>query len=92
MGLDVHDVGDVSIPLEQNDVFTIEPGIYIPEEGIGVRIEDDFWMAKKGCISLSENLPKEIEEIEAMVQQSLSDSQEDLDFNTDEFDPESIEH
>ena len=73
LGLDVHDVGNVLKPLKENDVFTIEPGLYIPEEGIGIRIEDDYWMAKKGCISLSENLPKSVEEIEALVQQQFED-------------------
>lgn len=73
LGLDVHDVGDRMIPLQEGDVFTIEPGLYLPEEQIGIRIEDDYWMAKKGCIALSENLPKSITDIEAMVQQSFDD-------------------
>lgn len=42
LGLDVHDVGDLAEPLGRGDVFTVEPGIYIPEENIGVRIEDDL--------------------------------------------------
>lgn len=46
LGLDVHDVGDKNQPLQEGDVFTIEPGIYIPEEGIGIRIEDNYWMVK----------------------------------------------
>ena len=74
LGLDVHDVGSYKTPLKENDIFTIEPGLYIPEEGIGIRIEDDYWMAKKGCISLSEHLPKSVEEIECLVQQQFDES------------------
>lgn len=64
LGLDVHDVGDYSQPLEVGDVITIEPGIYIPEESLGVRIEDDYWIIPDGAICLSENLPKEVKAIE----------------------------
>ena len=84
LGLDVHDVGDVTKPLQENDVFTIEPGLYIPEEGIGIRIEDDYWMGKKGCISLSENLPKTAQEIEALVQQQFEDDSLDRDDDDDD--------
>ncbi len=77
LGLDVHDVGNGKEPLQEHDVFTIEPGIYIPQEGIGIRIEDDYWMAKKGAICLSENLPKEAGHIEELVQQSLDDEEMD---------------
>jgi Xaa-Pro aminopeptidase len=75
LGLDVHDVGNAKTPLQEQDVFTIEPGIYIPEEGIGIRIEDDFWMAKKGVICLSEHLPKDPHDIETLVQQSLQNDE-----------------
>jgi Xaa-Pro aminopeptidase len=68
LGIDVHDVGDVREPLKAGDVITIEPGIYIPSERIGVRIEDDYWITKDGAICLSEDLPKDIETIEQMVQ------------------------
>jgi Xaa-Pro aminopeptidase len=68
LGIDVHDVGDVREPLKAGDVITIEPGIYIPSERIGVRIEDDYWITKDGAICLSESLPKDIETIEQMVQ------------------------
>jgi Xaa-Pro aminopeptidase len=64
LGLDVHDVGDYSQPLEVGDVITIEPGIYIPEESLGVRIEDDYWITPGGALCLSENLPKEPKDIE----------------------------
>lgn len=52
LGLDVHDVGDTAVPLGVGDVFTIEPGVYIPEENIGVRIEDDFVITVDGCKKL----------------------------------------
>lgn len=68
LGLDVHDVGKVKEPLKEHDVFTIEPGIYIPKEGIGIRIEDDYLMTKKGVSCLSEELPKEPAMIEEMMQ------------------------
>lgn len=71
MGLDVHDVGDYTIPLKNGDVFTIEPGVYIPEEALGVRIEDDYWMTEKGVICLSEDIPKSVKEIEKIVKQKF---------------------
>jgi Xaa-Pro aminopeptidase len=57
LGLDPHDAGDYNLPLETNMVLTIEPGIYIPEENIGIRIEDDFIVTEKGVVQLSHNLP-----------------------------------
>lgn len=76
LGMDVHDVGDLSQPIKDGDIFTIEPGIYIPEENIGIRIEDDYWMAKDTVICLSEALPKKAEDIERMMAQELEDEQE----------------
>ena len=73
LGLDVHDVGNVKEPLREHDVFTMEPGIYIPEEGIGIRIEDNYLMVKKGVVCLSEQLPKEPAIIEEMVKEVLQD-------------------
>lgn len=70
LGLDVHDVGDYSIPLEVGDVITIEPGIYIPEESLGIRIEDDYVIVDDGCLCLSSELPRTIPEIEALMTQS----------------------
>jgi Xaa-Pro aminopeptidase len=61
LGLDVHDVGDYSQPLQKGQVFTIEPGIYLPQEEIGIRIEDNYWVVEDGVVCLSENLPKVIE-------------------------------
>lgn len=67
LGLDVHDVGDTMIPLEEDDIITIEPGLYFPEHGFGIRIEDDYWINAKGAISLSESLPKAADEIEKIM-------------------------
>jgi Xaa-Pro aminopeptidase len=67
LGLDVHDVGDHKIPLQVGDVFTIEPGIYIPEENLGIRIEDDFMIIENGCACLSEKLLKKSGDIERLM-------------------------
>ncbi len=65
IGLDVHDAGDYSVPLGPGMAFTIEPGIYIPEENIGVRIEDDFLVDQDGkLIKLSAALPSKAEDVE----------------------------
>jgi len=65
IGLNVHDPGDYKIPLSPGMVFTIEPGIYIPEENIGVRIEDDFVVGADGkLIKLSAALPSKAEDVE----------------------------
>lgn len=56
LGLDTHDIGDYSLPLEENMIITVEPGIYIPEEAIGVRIEDDVLITKTGIKNLSADL------------------------------------
>jgi Xaa-Pro aminopeptidase len=60
LGIDVHDSGDYEHPLEAGVVMTVEPGIYIPEEGIGVRIEDDILITETGCQNLSQHLPREL--------------------------------
>ena len=59
LGIDVHDVGDYDLPLEKGVVLTVEPGIYIPEEGIGVRIEDDVLITEDGNQNLSGMLSAE---------------------------------
>jgi Xaa-Pro aminopeptidase len=65
VGLDVHDAGDYTIPLAPGMVFTIEPGIYIPEEKLGVRIEDDYWVDPSGkLVKLSGSLPSTADEVE----------------------------
>ena len=69
VGLNVHDPGDYSVPLGPGMVFTIEPGIYIPEEKIGVRIEDMFYVDNSGkLIRLTESLPQAPDEIEKLMQ------------------------
>lgn len=68
VGLNVHDPGDYSVPLGPGAVFTIEPGIYIPEEKIGVRIEDMFYVGDDGkLIHLTESLPQSPDEIERLM-------------------------
>ncbi len=60
LGLDVHDVGDYKQPLAEGMVITCEPGIYIPEEGIGVRIEDDILITKNGYDNLTSSISKSL--------------------------------
>jgi Xaa-Pro aminopeptidase len=86
LGLDVHDVGDYDVPLHEGDVITIEPGIYIAAENIGIRIEDNYWITKDGAICLSENLPKDAEDIEALMQRALRGESDDEDEYEDEDD------
>ena len=70
LGLDVHDVGLYSRPFEPGMVLTCEPGIYIPEEGIGCRLEDDFLITQDGRMNLTAAMPIEIDDIEALMVQS----------------------
>ncbi len=65
MGLDVHDLGTRNMPVKEGMVFTIEPGIYIEEEQMGIRIENNFWLTKNGNIDLFKGVPITVEEIEA---------------------------
>jgi Xaa-Pro aminopeptidase len=67
IGLDVHDPGDYCRPLEPGMVVTMEPGIYIPEENLGVRIEDDVLITDTGYKFLSERLPRNPDEIEKIM-------------------------
>ena len=67
VGLDVHDPSEPGVELKAGMVITIEPGIYIPEENIGVRIEDTILVTDNGCKLLSGGLPREVEEIERLV-------------------------
>lgn len=68
MGLDVHDVFDKYAKFEAGMVFTCEPGIYINEESIGIRIENDILVTCDGPVDLMANIPIEVEEIEAIMQ------------------------
>jgi Xaa-Pro aminopeptidase len=65
LGLDTHDPIARDIPLEPGCVITVEPGLYIKELGIGIRIEDNILITEKGCENLSIDIPKTIEEIES---------------------------
>ncbi|MDP3889155.1 MAG: aminopeptidase P N-terminal domain-containing protein [bacterium] len=95
LGIDVHDVGDYTKPLAEGDVITIEPGLYIPNEGIGIRIEDNYWIVKEGAVCLSEQLPKKPDDVENMVQCTFADDQQeddslesfDIDMALDDSDP-----
>jgi Xaa-Pro aminopeptidase len=60
LGLDAHDAGDYDQPIKVGTVLAVEPGIYIPEEGIGVRIEDDVLLTAEGVKMLTDNLPREL--------------------------------
>ena len=67
LGLDVHDVGDFNRPLEEGMVFTCEPGIYIREESLGIRLENDILVTKNGPVDLMANIPIEANEIEELM-------------------------
>lgn len=68
IGLDTHDYGLLHEPIQANQVFTVEPGIYLPEEGIGIRLEDDVVIQEQGDpFNLMRNIPIEIEEIEDLM-------------------------
>jgi len=68
MGLDTHDYGILTEPMQAGMVFTVEPGIYIPEENLGIRIEDDYVIQEHGePFNLMANIPIEIDEIEALM-------------------------
>jgi Xaa-Pro aminopeptidase len=73
IGLDVHDPGEYCKPLEPGMVVTVEPGIYIPEENLGVRIEDDILVTETGSKLLSERLPRDPAEIEGIMAQAAAE-------------------
>lgn len=73
IGLDVHDVSDLSahgsiqVPIVENTLFTIEPGLYLADEELGVRIEDDYLMTSAGIVKLSAGIPSDPDAIEALM-------------------------
>lgn len=67
LGLETHDVSFFNEPIQPGNVFTIEPGLYLEDEGIGIRIEDNVLVTEDGCIELSEDIIKTVEEIEAFM-------------------------
>lgn len=69
LGIDVHDLGTRTEPIQAGMVFTVEPGIYIKEEAMGVRIENNVWITKTGNQDLFKNIPIKAEEIEALMRQ-----------------------
>jgi len=67
LGIDVHDLGTRTEPIKAGMVFTVEPGIYIEEEKMGIRIENNFWITKNGNKDLMKNIPITVEEIEQLM-------------------------
>lgn len=67
LGLDVHDVGDFSVPIQKGMIFTCEPGIYILNEELGIRLENDILVTDDKPFDLMGNIPVEIEEIEDLM-------------------------
>ncbi len=67
LGIDVHDIGNRYAPMQVGNVFTCEPGIYIPEEKLGIRIENDILITENGIIDLMEDIPIEVDEIETIM-------------------------
>lgn len=67
LGIDVHDIGTRTEPIKAGMVFTIEPGIYIEEEQIGIRIENNFWITRNGNKDLMKNIPITTDDIESLM-------------------------
>jgi Xaa-Pro aminopeptidase len=67
LGLDVHDLGTRTEPIKEGMLFTVEPGIYIEEEQMGIRIENNIWITRNGNKDLFEGIPITVEEIEAVM-------------------------
>jgi Xaa-Pro aminopeptidase len=71
LGIDVHDLGTRVEPIKPGMVFTVEPGIYIEEEQMGIRIENNVWITGNGNIDLMKNIPITVEEIESIMQSEM---------------------
>ena len=67
LGLDVHDIGNMSQPFAEGWVLTVEPGIYIPDEGIGIRLENDILVTADGPVDLMKDIPVEAKDVEALM-------------------------
>ncbi len=67
IGLDVHDPADYSVPLKAGMIISNEPGVYLPDEGFGIRIEDDLLITADGCDELTKAIPKNIADLEAAM-------------------------
>jgi Xaa-Pro aminopeptidase len=67
LGVDVHDLGTRTEPIKAGMVFTVEPGIYIEEEKMGIRIENNIWITESGNVDLMKNIPISVEDIEARM-------------------------
>jgi len=67
IGLDIHDVGHTDLPIPENAVLSIDAGVYIKEEGIGLRVEDTVLVSGNGAVNLSHSIKKEVSDIEALM-------------------------
>lgn len=67
LGIDVHDLGTMTEPIKPGMVFTVEPGLYIEEEKMGIRLENNVWITKGGNVDLMKNIPIRAEEIESLM-------------------------
>jgi Xaa-Pro aminopeptidase len=85
LGIDVHDLGTRVEPIKEGMVFTIEPGIYIEEEQMGIRIENNVWITENGNKDLMKKIPITVEEIESLMKQSTSAGNDII--NPDDFTP-----
>jgi len=72
LGIDVHDLGTRTEPIKAGMVFTVEPGIYIEEERMGIRIENNFWITRNGNKDLMKNIPITAEDIEALMKRQVT--------------------
>ncbi len=73
LGLDVHDVPARTVPVSAGMVFTVEPGLYVPEWGVGVRIEDDALVTEEGAVDLSPMIPKDPDAVERLLAETAAE-------------------